>query len=190
MQNRLDELWAIVNIASPGTFSDKKTFNDYYVTPILRERQRNVSEQAQEEGRQRSAQLQTTLKTLYLRRDKRELLHQLPRKFENVVFCDMSGLQQSVYRRLLGMPEAQLNLIDAAEDCPCSSGEKRKAPAPALTHTHTLARALTPNRNCNPPLPHCVCSSSGVTGRRAASSAPPWQTGSLMPRTCGASCTW
>lgn len=45
-------------------------------------------------------------------------------KADNVIFCRMSPLQRSVYRRVLESPDFQL-LVRLNEPCDCGSGEVR-----------------------------------------------------------------
>ena len=70
-------------------------------------------------GLERQKNLQKTLATLMLRRKKEKIAHQLPKKKEMVVFCNLSELQIRTYKRILASPDFQLIL---RKDEPCDCG--------------------------------------------------------------------
>ena len=53
-----------------------------------------------------------------LRRTKREVLRDMPKKEEMIVFCEMTERQCDVYKRVLASPDCQL-LLRKDELCPC-----------------------------------------------------------------------
>jgi len=48
---------------------------------------------------------------------------QIPKKFDEVVFCPLTEIQLEVYKRILGI-EAVQNMIRKDERCDCTSGKK------------------------------------------------------------------
>jgi SNF2 family DNA or RNA helicase len=47
----------------------------------------------------------------------------LPKKYDEVVFCPLTGIQVEVYKRILGMEEVQ-NMIKKDEPCDCGKGKR------------------------------------------------------------------
>ena len=58
-----------------------------------------------------------------LRRTKAIIAHQLPKKRDNIVFCQLAPLQMKVYKRALQLPDVQNLILKAREECPCGSGK-------------------------------------------------------------------
>ena len=48
---------------------------------------------------------------------------QLPKKYDEVVFCPLTEIQVEVYKQILGM-EAVQNMIKKDERCDCGSGKR------------------------------------------------------------------
>jgi SNF2 family DNA or RNA helicase len=57
------------------------------------------------------------------RRTKDIIKDQIPKKYDEVVFCPLTEIQLKVYKRILGM-EAVQNMIRKDERCDCGSGKK------------------------------------------------------------------
>lgn len=60
-----------------------------------------------------------------LRRNKSIIADQLPRKIDQIVFCELSDYQLRAYQRLISSPDVQL-LLKAKTECPCGSGQEVK----------------------------------------------------------------
>ncbi|MDR1918651.1 MAG: DEAD/DEAH box helicase [Tannerellaceae bacterium] len=86
LENSLDDLWAQFNFVNEGLLNDDlPAFRQDFIQPI---RERN---KAQEEL------LKRLIRPFLLRRTKEEVAPELPALLQEIVFCDMSEAQQSLY---------------------------------------------------------------------------------------------
>ncbi|MDQ6624867.1 MAG: DEAD/DEAH box helicase [Verrucomicrobiota bacterium] len=90
MENSVRDLWSIMNFALPGYLGTRADFRERYELPLAR----GAAPEAQ---RRLSRRLQPFL----LRRRKRDVAKDLPEKIEQVVPCDLTSAQRSVYDALL-----------------------------------------------------------------------------------------
>lgn len=88
IENRLLELWSIFDFLMPGVLGTDKSFTQRFADPIG----------AGEEGA--SERLQRLVSPFILRRNKRDVLRDLPDKNESVVVATMEGEQAKLYRAL------------------------------------------------------------------------------------------
>lgn len=88
VENRLDELWAILNVTNPVVLGDRTRFKQRFATPIERR------------GSQRAATRLNALVTPHiLRRTKKEVAPELPPKILIDVVCTLTDEQRSLYQR-------------------------------------------------------------------------------------------
>lgn len=78
MENSISELWNIMDILNPGVFSSHASF-------MMRYNGRNYDE------------LKTILNVFILRRMKKDVLKELPQKYEQIIYCDMDQAQRRLY---------------------------------------------------------------------------------------------
>lgn len=78
LENKIDELWNILNILNPGMMVNKRKFMQKY-------RNGNCSE------------LHKLLNPFILRRTKEEVIDQLPEKSEEIIYCNFSTEQRQLY---------------------------------------------------------------------------------------------
>lgn len=78
MENSISELWNIMDILNPGVFSSHASF-------MARYSGRNYDE------------LKTILNVFILRRMKKDVLKELPPKYEQIIYCDMDQAQRRLY---------------------------------------------------------------------------------------------
>jgi SNF2 family DNA or RNA helicase len=103
VENRLAELWSIMDFLNPGYLGPKNFFQRRFATPIERY------------GDTASLKtLRSLVQPFILRRLKtdRTIIQDLPEKQEMTVFCGLSGEQAQLYQ---GAVEKALADIDAAE---------------------------------------------------------------------------
>lgn len=103
VENRLTELWAILDFLNPGYLGPKNFFQRRFATPIERY------------GDSASLQtLRSLVQPFILRRLKtdKEIIQDLPEKQEMTVFCGLTHEQASLYQRIV---ERSLEDIEAAE---------------------------------------------------------------------------
>lgn len=117
MENRLTELWAILNFLNPGFLGDLATFQKSFVAPI--ERQQNT---------QRTKQLRKLVGPFIMRRLKTdpEISKDLPEKVESKAYCTLTAEQAALYQTII---ERMMTQIEGA------SGIQRRGRIMAgLTH--------------------------------------------------------
>lgn len=98
LQNKLPELWALLNFLLPSIFSSCGTFDSWFNAPFATTGEK--VELSQEETMLIIRRLHKVLRPFLLRRLKKEVESELPDKIEYVIKCDMSALQRIVYKHL------------------------------------------------------------------------------------------
>lgn len=136
LQNKLPELWALLNFLLPSIFKSCSTFEQWFNAPFATTGEK--VELNEEETILIIRRLHKVLRPFLLRRLKKEVESQLPDKVEYIVKCDMSGLQRVLYKH---MQSKGVLLTDGSE-----KGNKGKGGAKALMNTIVQLRKL-----CNHP---------------------------------------
>jgi SNF2 family DNA or RNA helicase len=138
VENRLSELWAILDACNPGLLGSQSKFREQYAGPIERG---NDTEAA--------ARLRTLTRPFVLRRTKadRRLLPDLPDKIEQIAYAQLTKEQASLYQRVVD----QL-LVDAKE---MEGMQRRGRVLSALTRLKQI---------CNHPA-HALKDGSRLAGR-------------------------
>ncbi|XP_013396616.1 transcription activator BRG1 isoform X1 [Lingula anatina] len=141
LQNKLPELWALLNFLLPSIFKSCGTFEQWFNAPFA-----NTGEKVElnsEETLLIIRRLHKVLRPFLLRRLKKEVESQLPEKVEYVVKCDMSALQRFIYRH---MQAKGVMITDGSEH-----DKKGRGGARALMNTIMQLRKI-----CNHPFmfPH------------------------------------
>lgn len=86
IENSLAELWSIFDFILPGYFSNHHHFRNKYEIPILKEQDEKAEKL-----------LQKQIQPFILRRMKKDVLNELPEKFETKVPVKMTPKQEEVY---------------------------------------------------------------------------------------------
>ena len=86
LENSLDDLWAQFNFINEGLLGDLPSFRKDFVLPIAREK-----------DEAREGLLKRLISPFLLRRTKEEGTPELPPLLQEVIYCDMTEEQQSVY---------------------------------------------------------------------------------------------
>uniref|UniRef100_A0A3B4F7Q1 SWI/SNF related, matrix associated, actin dependent regulator of chromatin, subfamily a, member 2 n=1 Tax=Pundamilia nyererei TaxID=303518 RepID=A0A3B4F7Q1_9CICH len=98
LQNKLPELWALLNFLLPTIFKCCSTFEQWFNAPFAMTGERvDLNE---EETILIIRRLHKVLRPFLLRRLKKEVESQLPEKVEYVIKCDMSAIQKVLYRHM------------------------------------------------------------------------------------------
>ncbi|XP_061836394.1 probable global transcription activator SNF2L2 isoform X2 [Nerophis lumbriciformis] len=98
LQNKLPELWALLNFLLPTIFKSCTTFEQWFNAPFAMTGERvDLNE---EETILIIRRLHKVLRPFLLRRLKKEVESQLPEKVEYVIKCDMSAIQKVLYRHM------------------------------------------------------------------------------------------
>jgi len=136
LQNKLPELWALMNFLLPTIFKSCSTFEQWFNAPFaLTGEKVDLNE---EETILIIRRLHKVLRPFLLRRLKKEVESQLPDKVEHVIQCDMSALQKFLYSH---MQEHGLVLTDGSE-----KGKQGQGGTKALMNTIMQLRKI-----CNHP---------------------------------------
>ncbi|KAJ8974907.1 hypothetical protein NQ317_009836 [Molorchus minor] len=136
LQNKLPELWALLNFLLPSIFKSCSTFEQWFNAPFATTGEK--VELNEEETILIIRRLHKVLRPFLLRRLKKEVESQLPDKVEYIIKCDMSGLQRVLYKHMQGKG---VLLTDGSE-----KGNKGKGGSKALMNTIVQLRKL-----CNHP---------------------------------------
>lgn len=136
LQNKLPELWALLNFLLPSIFKSCSTFEQWFNAPFATTGEK--VELNEEETILIIRRLHKVLRPFLLRRLKKEVEHQLPDKVEYIIKCDMSALQRVLYKH---MQSKGVLLTDGSE-----KGKHGKGGAKALMNTIVQLRKL-----CNHP---------------------------------------
>lgn len=136
LQNKLPELWALLNFLLPSIFKSCSTFEQWFNAPFATTGEK--VELNEEETILIIRRLHKVLRPFLLRRLKKEVESQLPDKVEFIVKCEMSALQKVLYKH---MQSKGVLLTDGSE-----KGSKGKGGAKALMNTIVQLRKL-----CNHP---------------------------------------
>merc|ERR1712038_1591774 len=136
LQNKLPELWALLNFLLPSIFKACNTFEQWFNAPFAITGEK--VELNEEETILIIRRLHKVLRPFLLRRLKKDVESQLPDQVEYIIKCEMSGLQRRLYSH---MQEKGVLLMDTnAVKKPGQSGAK------ALMNTIMQLRKL-----CNHP---------------------------------------
>ncbi|XP_076812065.1 SWI/SNF-related matrix-associated actin-dependent regulator of chromatin subfamily A member 4-like [Clavelina lepadiformis] len=136
LQNKLPELWALLNFLLPSIFQCCSTFEQWFNAPFaLTGEKVDLNE---EETFLIIRRLHKVLRPFLLRRLKKEVENQLPEKVEYLVKVDMSALQRLLYCH---MHAHSLVLTDGSE-----KGKQGKGGAKTLMNTIMQLRKI-----CNHP---------------------------------------
>jgi SNF2 family DNA or RNA helicase len=108
VENRLSELWSIMEFLNPGYLGSPKDFRTRFAVPIERYRSRGEAET-----------LKHLIQPFVLRRMKTDptIINDLPEKMEIKVFCNLTGEQASLYQAVVD------EMMEKIED---SEGIERK----------------------------------------------------------------
>ena len=103
VENRLMELWSIMQFLNPGYLGSQKTFHSRFARPIERYQDRRAA-----------AQLRKLVQPFILRRVKTDpnIIQDLPDKLENKVYCTLTAEQATLYQAVVN---DALRQIDESE---------------------------------------------------------------------------
>ncbi|XP_077981032.1 SWI/SNF-related matrix-associated actin-dependent regulator of chromatin subfamily A member 2-like [Glandiceps talaboti] len=154
LQNKLPELWALMNFLLPTIFKSCCTFEQWFNAPFA-----TTGEKVELNGEETILiirRLHKVLRPFLLRRLKKEVESQLPEKVEYVLKCDMSALQRVLYRFM----QARGVLLTDGSD----KGQKGKGGTKTLMNTLMQLRKI-----CNHPfmfqhIEDSFCEHLGQTG--------------------------
>nr|KAG5713963.1 hypothetical protein BaRGS_020291 [Batillaria attramentaria] len=121
LQNNMSELWCILDWAQPEVLGSPENFVEEFVKPIERGQKHNATKRELAEARRKKDAFAKVRSQMMLRRTKKLIADQLPRKTDRVVFCRLTPLQVSVYKAVLSHPDL-LSVLNMSSPCSCGSG--------------------------------------------------------------------
>merc|ERR1712242_121988 len=98
LQNKLPELWSLLNFLLPSIFKACDTFEQWFNAPFAITGEK--VELNEEETILIIRRLHKVLRPFLLRRLKKDVESQLPDKVEYIIKCEMSGLQRALYNQM------------------------------------------------------------------------------------------
>lgn len=118
LQNKLPELWALLNFLLPSIFKSVSTFEQWFNAPFASSGEK--VELNEEESILIIRRLHKVLRPFLLRRLKKEVETQLPDKVEHIIRCEMSALQRQLYKHM----KQGYMLVDASDKKNKATGSK------------------------------------------------------------------
>lgn len=97
VQNDVLELWSLFDFLMPGFLGSEKQFAARYSRPILASREPKAGAKDQEAGALAMEALHRQVLPFLLRRNKEDVLQDLPPKITQDYYCDLSPLQRTLY---------------------------------------------------------------------------------------------
>ena len=97
VQNDVLELWSLFDFLMPGFLGSEKQFAAKYSRPILACREPKAGNKEQEAGALAMEALHRQVLPFLLRRNKEDVLKDLPPKITQDYYCELSPLQRTLY---------------------------------------------------------------------------------------------
>ncbi|XP_067677911.1 DNA excision repair protein ERCC-6-like 2 [Haliotis asinina] len=124
LQNNMTELWSILDWAQPNVMGGLYEFETDFVQVIERGQRHDATKRELAMARKKKEEFSNKRTSMMIRRTKMIIADQLPEKDDNVVFCKLMPLQESVYRAVLGHPDMSL-VLRMDDPCDCESSRTR-----------------------------------------------------------------
>ena len=115
VQNRLSELWSLIDFVYPGKLGTLPVFQAQFAVPIQIGGYVNASDQAATTAFRCAVALKDLISPYLLRRLKQDLDINLPDKTEQVLFCPMTENQRGRYKGFLSSREVE-DIIDGRRE--------------------------------------------------------------------------
>ena len=115
VQNRLSELWSLIDFVYPGKLGTLPVFQAQFAVPIQIGGYVNASDQAATTAFRCAVALKDLISPYLLRRLKQDLDINLPDKTEQVLFCPMTENQRDAYKGFLSSREVE-DIIDGRRE--------------------------------------------------------------------------
>jgi DNA excision repair protein ERCC-6 len=112
IQNRLSELWSLMDFVYPGRLGDLPVFEANFAQPIAAGAWSHATVLQAATAHQTAAVLKDVIEPYLLRRLKRDVNSHLPSKTEQVLFCRLAPSQRAAYARFL-RSQAVADVLDA-----------------------------------------------------------------------------
>ncbi|EER01197.1 hypothetical protein Pmar_PMAR022081, partial [Perkinsus marinus ATCC 50983] len=98
LQNSLIEMWSLLHFLMPDVFASHSQFQEWFADPLTDAIEKDNSAEGQRELLHR---LHKVIRPFILRRLKRQVEKQMPKKYEHVVKVELSRRQQGLYEEFM-----------------------------------------------------------------------------------------
>lgn len=102
MQNSLVDLWSLFDFVFPMRLGNLVTFKNQFENPIRQGGYASASNLQVQTAAKCAETLKDAISPYLLQRFKADVTSDLPQKSEQVIFCKLTQLQRSIYKRFLG----------------------------------------------------------------------------------------
>mmetsp|Transcript_11137 Transcript_11137/g.16421 ORF Transcript_11137/g.16421 Transcript_11137/m.16421 type:complete len:1104 (-) Transcript_11137:766-4077(-) len=113
IQNTLVELWSLFDFVYPGKLGTLPMFKSHFAIPISTGGFSNADNQQVNSAHACAVTLRDLIQPYMLRRMKKDVKHELPKKTERVLFCQLLPQQVYLYRRYLRSHDITYTLRNA-----------------------------------------------------------------------------
>mmetsp|Transcript_21660 Transcript_21660/g.32245 ORF Transcript_21660/g.32245 Transcript_21660/m.32245 type:complete len:1962 (-) Transcript_21660:105-5990(-) len=96
LQNNVMELWSLMHFLMPHVFQSQKEFQDWFSDPV-----KNMVEGKERMDKRIISSLHKVLRPFILRRLKKDVAKQMPKKYEHVVYCRLAKRQRILYEEFM-----------------------------------------------------------------------------------------
>jgi TATA-binding protein-associated factor len=114
IMNKVDELWATFDFLMPNFLGTSRYFTTEFAAPITKSQRPNASAQTIADGTKKLRVLHQQVLPFILRREKDQVLTELPDLTVSVVRVPMSALQARIYKDFCARGDA-INLLNSLE---------------------------------------------------------------------------
>ncbi|CAJ0579968.1 unnamed protein product, partial [Mesorhabditis spiculigera] len=119
IQNDLLEYYSLINFVNPGLLGSAAEFRKRFENVILKGRDASATDEIQKKGETATTEMATLVAKCIIRRTSTLLTKYLPVKYEHIICCKLSPLQQSLYEKLI---EIEKKLRSREKDANDSGG--------------------------------------------------------------------
>lgn len=117
VQNDVLELWSLFDFLMPGFLGSERQFSNRYSKPILACREPKAGSKEQEAAASAMEVLHRQVLPFILRRNKEDVLKDLPPKIMQDYYCDLSVLQKTLYEDFkLGMAAGPIGNVSLSNN--------------------------------------------------------------------------
>ncbi|KAI6232961.1 DNA repair and recombination protein RAD54-like [Aphelenchoides fujianensis] len=102
IQNDLLEYYSLVNFVNPGMLGTAAEFRKRFENVILRSRDATATDELQKQGEAKLKEMSEIVSRCIIRRTSALLTKYLPVKYELIVCCKMTPMQEDIYRSIIG----------------------------------------------------------------------------------------
>jgi TATA-binding protein-associated factor len=110
VQNKVQEIFAAFDFLMPNFLGSPASFASEFANPIAKSHLPGATAEQINQGIEKLKMLHQQVLPFILRREKEEVLKELPPKTVSTIPCEMSNLQRETYEKFLATEEAKLSI--------------------------------------------------------------------------------